>query len=129
MEFLMTEYHRTPVTPEVSPDGHTITLGFFDSDGRSMAMRFPINQAEALAMTLPVLIETALQRQFNDASLCFTYPLQSWRCHATSDASTNILTLTTVDGFSVSFSLLQQQSKNLSETLADVQWRARPVEH
>src|SRR5262245_28136768 len=90
---------------EVSPDGGAISLGFVDSTGQPQTIRLSINQVGALAMTLPALISKALQARYGDDSLRYAYPLRSWLVEQSSDPSQVMVTLCTVDGFSVCFSL------------------------
>ena len=63
---------------EVAPDGGAISLGFVDSQGKPATIRLSLNQVGALAMTLPGLIDKALQTRFGDQSLRYAYPLASW---------------------------------------------------
>lgn len=69
-------------------------------------------------MTLPVLIEKALRRRFGDDTLRYTYPLGSWKFEHSSDPATSIVTLGTLDGFSVCFSIPRQKQSELSEAFA-----------
>jgi hypothetical protein len=86
-------------TCEVAADG-AISLGFLDSDGKPATIRLSLNQVGALAMTLPKLIDKALQARFGDASLRYAYPLASWVVEPSSDPAQGMVTLNTVDGFS-----------------------------
>ena len=87
---------------EVAADG-AISLGFLDSGGKPATIRLSLNQVGALAMTLPKLIDKALQARFGDASLRYAYPLASWVVEPSSDPAQGMVTLNTVDGFSVCF--------------------------
>ena len=51
-------------TCEVAPDGEAISLGFVDTTGNPATIRLSLNQVGALAMTLPGLIDRALQARF-----------------------------------------------------------------
>jgi hypothetical protein len=68
-------------------------------------------------MTLPGLIDKALQIRFGDQSLRYAYPLASWAIEASSDPGQGMVTLRTVDGFSVCFSIPRQQQNELGEAL------------
>jgi hypothetical protein len=68
-------------------------------------------------MTLPGLIDKALQTRFGDRSLRYAYPLASWAVEASSDPGQGMVTLRTVDGFSVCFSIPRQQQSELGEAL------------
>jgi hypothetical protein len=101
---------------EVAADG-AISLGFVDSTGNPATIKLSLNQVGALAMTLPGLIDKALQVRFGDQSLRYAYPLASWAIEASSDPSQGMVTLRTVDGFSVCFSIPRQQQNELGEAL------------
>ena len=104
-------------TCEVAPDGEAISLGFVDTTGNPATIRLSSDQASALLMTLPGLIDRALQTRFGDQSLRYAYPLASWIVEQSSDPSQCIVTLRTVDGFGVCFSMPRQQRIELGEAL------------
>jgi hypothetical protein len=104
-------------TCEVAADGGAVSLGFVDSDGKPATIRLSLNQVGALAMTLPGLIDKALQTRFGDQSLRYAYPLASWKVEQSSDPSQGMVTLRTVDGFSVCFSIPREQQSELGEAL------------
>ena len=102
---------------EVAADGGAISLGFVDSDGTPATIWLSLNQVGALAMTLPGLIDKALQTRFGDQSLRHAYPLASWVLEQSSDPTEVMITLRTEDGFSVCFSIPRQQQGELGEAL------------
>jgi hypothetical protein len=104
-------------TCEVAADGGVISLGFVDSTGNPATIRLSLNQVGALAMTLPGL-DKALRTRFGDQSLRYVYPLASWAVEQSSDPAQGMVTLRTVDGFSVCFSIPRQQQNELGEALA-----------
>jgi hypothetical protein len=104
-------------TCEVAADGGAISLGFVDSTGNPATIRLSLNQVGALAMTLPGLIDKALQTRFGDQSLRYAYPLASWLVEQSSDPTQSMVTLRTEDGFSVCFSIPRQQQSELGEAL------------
>ena len=104
-------------TCEVADDGGAVSLGFVDSAGAPATIRLSLNQVGALAMTLPGLIDKALQTRFGDQSLRYAYPLASWLVEQSSDPTQTMVTLRTVDGFSVCFSIPRQQQSELGEAL------------
>ena len=104
-------------TCEVIANGHAISLGFVDTVGNPATIRLSLDQAGALLMTLPRLIDRALQTRFVDQSLRYTYPLASWIVEQSSDLTQGIVTLRTVDGFGVCFSMPRQQQIELGEAL------------
>ena len=105
------------ITCEVTKDGGAISFGFVDTAGNPATIRLPLDQVSALAMTLPGLIDEALQTRFGDQSLRHAYPLASWVLEQSSDPTQNMVTLRTVDGFSVCFSIPRQQQIELGEAL------------
>ena len=105
-------------TCEVAPDGG-ISLGFVDSEGKPATIRMSLNQVGALIMTLPGLIDKALQTRFGDASLRYAYPLASWAIEQSTDPAQGMVTLRTTDGFSVCFSIPREQRSLISEALAE----------
>jgi hypothetical protein len=104
-------------TCEVAADGGAISLGFVDSTGNPATIRLSLNQAGSLAMTLPGLIDRALQTRFGDQSLRHAYPLASWALEQSSDPTEVMITLRTEDGFSLCFSIPCQQQSALGEAL------------
>jgi hypothetical protein len=104
-------------TCEVAADGGAISLGFVDSTGKPATIRLSLNQVGALAMTLPGLIDKALQTRFGDQSLRYAYPLASWLVEQSSDPAQSMITLRTEDGFSVCFSIPRQQQSELGQAL------------
>jgi hypothetical protein len=104
-------------TCEVAADGGAISLGFVDSTGNAATIRLSLNQVGALAMTLPGLIDKALQTRYGDQSLRYAYPLASWAIEQSTDPTQGMVTLRTVDGFSVCFSIPRQQQSELGEAL------------
>jgi hypothetical protein len=109
-------------TCEVAADGGAISLGFVDATGNPATIRLSLNAVVALAMTLPGLIDKALQTRFGDRSLRYAYPLESWVVEQSSDPAQGMVTLKTVDGFSVCFSIPRAQQSELGEALV-----AQPV--
>jgi hypothetical protein len=102
---------------EVTPDGGAISLGFVDASGAPQTIRLSLNEVGALAMTLPSLIDKALQTRYGDHSLRYAYPLESWVLEQSSDPAQGMVTLRTVDGFSVCFSIARRQQSELGEAL------------
>jgi hypothetical protein len=102
---------------EVAKDG-SVALGFVDEAGNTIRVRLSINQAGALAMTLPELVATALRNRHGNQKMRFAYPLTSWRVEQSSDLNTGMMTLCAPDGFSVCFSMGRDVQNKLGETLA-----------
>jgi hypothetical protein len=93
-------------------------LGFTDARGKPALIRLPLSQIGALAMTLPDLINKALQSRYGDDTLRYAYPLASWTVERSSNPGTGMVTLSTTDGFSVCFSMERELRQTLAEALA-----------
>ena len=104
-------------TCEVAADGKAVSLGFLDSNGMPASVRLSVSQIGALIMTLPGLVEKALQIRFGDQSLRYAYPLASWVIEQSTDPIQRMMTLRTTDGFSVCFSMPRDQQSELGEAL------------
>jgi hypothetical protein len=104
-------------TCEVAADGGTISLGFVDSTGTPATIRLSLNEVGSLAMTLPGLIDKAFQARHGDQSLRHAYQLASWMLEQSSDPMQVMVTLRTVDGFSVCFSMPRAQQSELGNVL------------
>ncbi|MBV8918872.1 hypothetical protein [Bradyrhizobium sp.] len=104
-------------TCEVASDGGAISLGFVDSAGNPATITLSLKQVGALVMTLPRLLDHALQTRYGDRSLRYAYPLASWIVEQSTDAAQRMVTLQTEDGFSVCFSGPREQQNQLGEAL------------
>ena len=92
-------------TCEVSSDGCHVRLNFEDALGRPAALRLTNTGVQQLAMTLPQLLSRALQAQHGDDSVRAVFPLSRWRLESAAGSEEFILTMMTLDGFEVAFSL------------------------
>ena len=104
-------------TCEVAADGEAVSLGLVDSQGKPATIHLSLKQVGALVMTLPGLLEKALQARYGDESLRYAYPLASWVVEQSTDAAQRIVTLQTEDGFSVCFAVPREQQNPLAEAL------------
>jgi len=98
---------------ETAVDGSAIKIHLEDRHGQAFSVCFPLSCLNGLVMTLPRMVTAAVQRRYNDPSLRVTYPLAEFQVELGSDLQTRILTLTTPDGFEVSFSLTEQQCRDI----------------
>jgi hypothetical protein len=105
-------------TCEIATDGSTISLGFVDSIGNQATINLSVDQVGALVMTLPHLIDQALQARFGDPGLRYAHPLGSWLVEQSSDPTVTLVTLHTMDGFGVCFSISRAQQIELGGVLA-----------
>ena len=101
----------------VADDGDAISLGFVDAAGNPATVRLSLKQVGALVMTLPTLLQKALQTRYGDESLRYAYPLASWTVEQSIDQTQRMVTLQTEDGFSVCFAVPREQQSELGEAL------------
>jgi hypothetical protein len=91
-------------TCRVVKEGRAIRLEFLDDESRSVSVEFPFDQAESIIMTLPQMLSKALQRRTRSPSSRYVFSLGRWSIESC-DARSLIATLSTADGFQVSFSI------------------------
>jgi hypothetical protein len=101
----------------VADGGDAISLGFVDAAGNPATIRLSLQQVGALVMTLPRLLQEALQTRYGDESLRYAYPLASWTVEQSVDQTQRMVTLQTEDGFSVCFAVPREQQSELGEAL------------
>ncbi len=89
----------------VAPDGATVSIGVADEYGEKSALVLPTSCLQALVMTLPEMAQQALKRKHGDAHIRLVFPVENWTLETSETADRLILTLTTADGFCVSFAL------------------------
>ena len=100
---------------DIASDGNWFRMSFSCVNGKQGSLRLPTECLKALIMTLPRMMIKALSARYGDDSLRLVYPAEVVRIEGSRDPNTFILTLTTPDGFAVSFSLSGQQLDALSQ--------------
>jgi hypothetical protein len=111
-----------------------VEIGFTDDAGEPAALQLPQECLGTLLMTLPRMIEMALRRRSGNADLKQVYPLGDWQLHAGDEPESMILSLSTPDGFRVSFCAPIRQATELGEALtrldhADFAGQQHPIRH
>ncbi|MCW5255280.1 hypothetical protein [Verminephrobacter aporrectodeae] len=101
------------VTFQSSDDGTCIRMFTEDSVGLASTVTLTLECLQSLTMTLPAMATSMIQRSQNDPTVRVTYPVDRFQIELSADMRTKILTLTTPDGFSVSFSLNEEQCQEL----------------
>jgi hypothetical protein len=94
---------------DIASDGNWFRMSFSCVNGKQGSLRLPTECLKVLIMTLPRMMTKALSARYGDDSLRLVYPAEVVRIEGSRDPNTFILTLTTPDGFAVSFSLSGQQ--------------------
>jgi len=97
--------------------GTRIRLDFTDRDGTTRAIVLPFDALSGLLMTLPRMLQTALDARFPDGSLRFVQHLGTWQIERAEGGPWLILKLGTCDGFEVAFSLKGKDADSLGAAL------------
>jgi hypothetical protein len=106
-------------TCETLDDGETIKLEFLEQSGNPISLLLSFEDAESIAMTLPRLLTRAVKAQTGKDNSRYVFALGQWLLEGVEDHQSLILTLTTVDGFEVSFGILQATCRALGCALRD----------
>lgn len=114
-------------TFDISPGGDRFCLNFTDQTGSSAGLSLPCECLIQLIMTLPEMAAKTLKARYRDDTLRIVYPLGTFLMEASNMQEIVILTLTTQDGFKVSFGLTDGDLKELSATIGNAQSSERPI--
>jgi hypothetical protein len=109
--------------------GTHVRMEFVGADGSPHQIVLPFDTLSSLLMTLPRMLQTALDTQFADGSLRFVQPIGSWRIEQAEADLGLILRLGTRDGFEVAFALNGRDAGSLGAALQaapDMQTSRRP---
>jgi hypothetical protein len=92
-------------TCRVTADGEAVELGLVDHSDTEVSLELPFEQAEAVVMTLPLLLTHALKRRTGKPEARYVFSLGDWLIEDTRGENYLIVTLKTTDGFEVSFAI------------------------
>lgn len=104
----------------VLPGGTRIRLDFLDRYGTSHQIVLPFDALTGLLMTLPRMLQAALDTRVTDGSLRFVQPLGRWRLERAENEAALILQLGTRDGVDVAFALDGGDADSLGAALLAV---------
>lgn len=104
-------------TCSVGSDGTSVGLEFLDSSGATVAVEFPLDQAEAIVMTLPHLLARALVRCTGNDDARYVFDLEEWSVERAKDQNCLIATLKTRNGFEVCFGIPSEACQSLGSAL------------
>jgi hypothetical protein len=90
---------------------------FLDRDGAPVAVEFPIDQAEAVVMTIPHLLARAVKRQTGDETARYVFNLEGWSIESTESGNCLLATLTASHGFEVCFAIPYEACQSLGGNL------------
>ena len=104
-------------TCAVLKGGDSISLGLIDDNGGAVEVTVSAPDACAIAMTLPRLLSDSLKQKYSDESLRYVFPLDRWQVERASDGRQVIVTLSTGQGFEVSFATRPDMCQSLADAL------------
>lgn len=102
---------------QVAADGSNVGLEFLDHNGRAVTVEFPLDQAEAVIMTMPHLLAQAVRCQTGNEAARYVFNLEGWSIESTDDKNHLIATLTTSHGFEVCFAIPYEACQSLGWNL------------
>jgi hypothetical protein len=101
----------------VMPGGHHIRLDLSTPDGKPGSIVVSFDTLSSLIMTLPRMLQEALNARCSDGSLRVVQALDSWRIEQARGDLSMILRLSTADGFEVAFALNGRDADSLGAAL------------
>ena len=104
-------------TCRVAEDGAEVRLEFIDESGKTVTVELPLDQAEAVVMTLPRLLSRAVRQRAGNDEARYVFQLGEWVVEGAKEHSCLIATLKTPNGFEVSFAMPLEACRSLGWTL------------
>lgn len=104
-------------TGQHSPGGKLLALNRAGVDGRPRRIVLPFDVVASLLMTLPRMMQAALDARFPDGSLRFVQRFGTWQTEQAAGNADLILKLGTPDGFEVAFALNEPDADSLGAAL------------
>jgi hypothetical protein len=108
---------RGLTTWAVLPGGERVCLGFMANGGEAHRIVLPFEALTGLLMTLPRMLQAALDERFPDGTLRVVHPLGDWRLEQAEGGNGLILKLGTRDGFEVAFAVSDEDAVSLGTAL------------
>jgi hypothetical protein len=99
------------------PGGADIRLDLSTADGKTRSVVLPFDALSSLLMTLPRMLQAALDARCDDGSLRGAQLLGTWRLEQAQGNASLILKLSTRDGFEVAFALNGKDAGSLGMAL------------
>lgn len=106
-------------TCSIESGGTALVLKFTEASGAPVALHVPFDHAQAMLMTLPRLLTHALQQVTGNADARYVFPLGAWRLESAGEQDCLIATLSTEDGFEVSFGIPAEAGRGLGWALKE----------
>jgi hypothetical protein len=106
-------------TWSVLPGGTQVSLSFVAIDGGTHRIVLPVDALSGLMMTLPRMLQSALDERFPDGSFRVVQRLGRWQLEQQAMEDGLILRLGTTDGFEVSFAIDNNHAGSLGAALLE----------
>jgi hypothetical protein len=104
-------------TCRVAADGTIVVLEFLDQSRGPITLQLPLDQAEAIVMTLPHLLANAVVRRTGSDQARYVFNLDEWSIESAKDQDCLLTTLKTTNGFEVCFGIPFEACRTLGSTL------------
>lgn len=104
-------------TCEIGRDGAAIRLYFVDHANAPAFVELPVDQAQSVMMTLPRLLNTALQVRTGGTTSRYVFPVDQWTLELANSPESLLLKLRTPDGFEACFGLTPELCRKLGAAL------------
>jgi hypothetical protein len=113
-------------TFDIEPDGSRFCMNVADTSGSPRGLSLPAECLTQLIMTLPEMATRLLKVCYRDDTMRIVYPLGHMSAEASHVENITILTLTTIDGFAVSFGMTVEDLKRLERAASEARTGMRP---
>ncbi len=104
-------------TCRVATDGANVGLEFLDHSDVTVTVELPLDQAEAVVMTIPHLLARAVKRQTGNEDARYVFGLQGWSIERAKEQDCLIATFITSNGFEVCFAIPLEACRSLGWNL------------
>jgi hypothetical protein len=111
----------------VLPGGTEVSLDFVAVDGEAHQIVLPVDTLSGLMMTLPRMLQSALDERFPCGSLRVVQRLGRWQLERSATDGGLILKLGTTDGFEVAFAIYDEHAGSLGAALHETPCGADPT--
>jgi hypothetical protein len=98
-------------------DGRAVRLDLVDDEGADVSLQLSLEQAQAIAMTLPSLLTQARQDLAEKTDSRYVLALDRWTVQQSNDCTGLLLTLATGEGFEVCFDVPAEACRGLGLVL------------
>jgi len=114
---------------QVAPDGSSVLLNALDPEGREVSLIVPMDNLQALALTMPEMVTAALRAAAGgDESLRLVHNVQAWKIESASNPEQLIVTFRTPDAFEASFAVREQDLAGMLAQAHDAERNASEFE-